>query len=213
MRTRLMVIARHQLLREALASLIQEQGGQELVAQAGDGQEAVRLAVRLRPEVVLMDMELPGLNCVDTTQRIVAASPSTRVLCLADEEPPHRMRAALDAGASGILAKDSGVDELVRAIGALGRRQFYLSPSLTEAAVIACAHPAAAPSAFVRLTPKEREIVQLLAEGLSTKHIAAQLGVSQKTVASHREHAVNKLGLRGLADITRYAIREGLARP
>lgn len=208
-----MVIARHQLLREGLVSLLSGRPDQEMVAQAGDGQDAVRLASDLRPEVVLIDMELSGLNCVDATQRILYASPSSRVLCLAAEEPPHRMRAALDAGARGILAKDSSAEELMRAIGALSRRQYYFSPSLTEAAMLACREPEALQvSAFVRLTPKEREIVQLLAEGLTTKQIAAQLDVSHKTVASHREHAVAKLGLRGVADLTRYAIREGLAR-
>ncbi|OWQ83822.1 hypothetical protein CDN99_25490 [Roseateles aquatilis] len=214
MRTRVMVIARHQLLREGLVSLLRGHADLELVAQSGDGQEGARLASELRPEVVLMDMELPGLNCVDATHRLLGGSPSSRVLCLAGGEPPHRMRAALDAGARGILAKDSSADELQRAIAALTRRQFYFSPALTEAAMLACREPVAAQvSAFVRLTPKEREIVQLLAEGFTTKQIAAQLDVSHKTVASHREHAVAKLGLRGVADLTRYAIREGLAQP
>lgn len=217
MRSRLMVMARHQLLRAGLVSLLQPRNDIELVAQAGDGQEGVRLASRLQPEVALMDMQLPGLNSVDTTQRILNANPSCRVICLAAEEPPQMMSAALQAGARGMVSKDASTEELLRAIEAVLKRQLYISPSLADAAVIACFEAASsagrAGGAFVRLTPKEREVVQLLAEGLATKEVASRLGLSYKTVATHREHAVGKLGLRGLADITRYAIREGLVRP
>lgn len=214
MRTRLMVMARHQLLREGLVSLLESRPDTELVAQAGDGQEGVRLASRLAPEVVVMDMQLPGLNSVDATQRILDATPGCRVLCLVADEPPQMMRAVLEAGARGIVAKDCSTDELLAAIGAVIRRQLYISPSLADAAVMACYEAAsqAGGGVFSRLTPKEREVVQLLAEGLSTKQAAAQLGLSYKTVASHREHAVAKLGVRGVADLTRYAIREGLVQ-
>lgn len=216
MRSRLMVMARHQLLRAGLMSLLQPRPDLELVAQAGDGQEGVRLASRLQPEVALMDMQLPGLNSVDATQRILNANPACRVICLAAEEPPQMLRAALQAGARGMLSKDCSTEELLRAIEAVLQRQLYISPSLADAAVIACFEAASAQggrSAFARLTPKEREVVQLLAEGLATKEVAGRLGLSYKTVATHREHAVAKLGLRGVADITRYAIREGLVRP
>ncbi|MCF8204436.1 MAG: response regulator transcription factor [Methylotenera sp.] len=216
MRSRVMVMARHQLLRAGLASLLQSRQDVELVAQAGDGQEGVRLAARLQPDVVLMDMQLPGLNSVDATQRILGTQANCRVICLAAEEPPQMLRAALQAGARGMISKDCSAEELMRAIEAVLQRQLYISPALADAAVIACFEAASAPSArdaFVRLTPKEREVVQLLAEGLATKQVASRLGLSYKTVATHREHVVAKLGLRGVADITRYAIREGLVRP
>ncbi len=210
MRTRVMVLVRHQLMREGLAALLRDQPDQMLVGQSGNGLDGTRLAAELRPDVVLMDMDLPGLNGVDATRRIVGASPSSRVLCLVSEQSPQTLRAALDAGVRGILAKDSSGEELIRAIAALAQRQYYFSASLTETAIQACRDTASQASVFARLTPKEREIVQLLAEGHSPKQIAVRLDVSYKTVASHREHAAAKLGLRGMADLTRYAIREGL---
>lgn len=212
MRTRVMVMERQQLVREGLVSLLSGWDDLELTAQTGDGVEGVRLAARLRPDVVLVDLQMPGLNAADATRRIVAASPASRVLCLAADEPPHLMKAALDAGARGILAKDSSADDLARAIRSTTMKQFYLSPSVAEVALHACSVEPIREGAFKRLTPKEREVVQLLAEGLSTKQIAARLCISYKTVAAHREHAVAKLGARGVADLTRYAIREGLAR-
>ncbi|ANH67701.1 response regulator transcription factor [Mitsuaria sp. 7] len=216
MRTKLIVMARHQLLREGLAALLGSRSDIELLAEAADGQEGVRMTARLMPQVVLMEMQMPGLHGVDAAQRILATSSDSQIICLAAEEPSWMLRRALEAGVRGILGKNCGLEELLRAITAVTNRQLYLSPLLADAAIAACIDRpgrAAATGVFVLLTSKEREIVQLLAEGLSTKEAALHLGLSYKTVAAHREHASAKLGARGIADITRYAIREGLVVP
>lgn len=213
MRRRVMVMAQHQLMREALVALLHGRDSNETIADAGDGRLGAQQAIDLRPDVVVMDLQLAGLNSIDVIQRITVGSPGSRVLCLAADDTHWMMRSALDAGARGILAKDATTEELIRAIAAVSARQLYLSPSLTEAAMNACLQPTGRAGAFFRLTAKEREVVQLLAEGLTTKEAAAKLQVSVKTVASHREHATSKLGIRGVAGLTRYAIREGLTVP
>jgi two-component system secretion response regulator SsrB len=213
MRTRVMVMERQQLVREGLAAMLARGPDLELIGLTGDGGEGVRLASRLRPDVVVMDLQIPGLNAPDAIRRIVATSPPTHVLCLAAGSSPQLMKAALDGGARGIIAMDASAEELLRAVLSLTQRQLYLSPSVAEQAMAACSLSPQQNDAFRRLTPKEREVVQLLAEGHSTKQVASRLSVSFKTVATHREHAMSKLGLRGVADLTRYAIREGLTFP
>lgn len=213
MHTRVMVMARHQLVREGLGALLSRQGDFALIGSFGDGREGAAQAVERRPELVMMELQLEGLHGVDVIRRIASGSPHTRVLCLAADEPHDMMRIALEAGARGFLAKDASPEEMLRALAAVRHRQLYLSPSLAEAAVIATTPDTHRSYAFCKLTPKEREVVQLLAEGLSTKEAAARLNLSVKTVATHREHATGKLGIRGVAALTRFAIREGLAHP
>jgi len=213
MLTRVMVIEPRQLVREGLAALLAQGEGLALVGQAGDGSEGVEMAGRLLPDVVVMGLQLASLNAPDVARRIAAASARTKVLCLAADPAPQLLRAALDAGVRGILGKDAGVEELMRAIRSLDQRRLVLAPSVARHAMDACFSQPSPDGAFARLTPKERQVVQLLAEGLTTKQVAGRLSVSFKTVATHREHAMGKLGLRGVADLTRYAIREGLATP
>ena len=213
MRTKVLLAERQQLVREGLASLLARDPNTEVVAQAGDGAGAVQAAEQLRPHVAVIDLQLPGLNGVDATRRIRSGRPDVKVLGLAERELPWVMKAALDAGAAGLLLKDSSFDELARAIGSMMQGKLYLSPALAAAALDGCRAASQPDGAFSVLTPKEREVVQLLAEGNSTKQAAARLEISFKTVATHRERVMAKLRIRGIADLTRYAIREGLARP
>ncbi len=212
MRTRVLLAERQQLMREGLASLLGRDPGLEVVAQTGDGTGAVQAARQLRPDVAVIDLQVPGMNGVDATRRIRADRPEIKVLCLVEQELPWMMKAALDAGAFGLLLKDSSFEELARAIHTVMQHKLYLSPALAAAAVDSCRSAPQSDGAFSLLTPKEREVVQLLAEGNSTKQAAARLDISFKTVATHRERVMAKLRIRSIADLTRYAIREGLAR-
>lgn len=213
MRTKVLLAERQQLVREGLASLLARDPEVEVVAQAATGSAAVEAAERWRPHVAVIDLQIPGLNGVDATRRIRLGQPEVRVLGLSERDLPGVMKAALDAGAAGLLLKDCGFDELVRAIAVVLLGKLYLSPGLTAAALEGCRAAPQPDGAFSVLTPKEREIVQLLAEGHSTKQAAARLDISFKTVATHRERVMAKLRIRSIADLTRYAIREGLARP
>ncbi len=214
MRSRIVVVDGQQLMREGLVALLNSDQDFEVVGHTGDGSDGVRLSKQHRPNMVIMDLMTPGLNGVDATRRIVASEPTTRVLCLADSASSLTLAAALDAGATGLLLKSCAYGELRQALLAQMQRHFYLSPLLTARALDsvkrvpgqeAPAHP------FKKLTPKEREVVQLIAEGLSTKAIARRLEVSFKTIATHRDNVKAKLGIRSVAELTRYAVREGLA--
>lgn len=213
MRMKVLLAERQQLVREGLASLLARDPEVEVVAQAGDGGAAVEAAERWRPHVAVIDLQIPGLNGVDVTRRIRASRPEVRVLGLSERDLPGVMKAALDAGAAGLLLKDCSFEELVRAVTVARQGKLYLSPGLAAAALEGCRAAPQPDGAFSVLTPKEREIVQLLAEGHSTKQAAARLDISFKTVATHRERVMAKLRIRSIADLTRYAIREGLARP
>lgn len=185
----------------------------DLVGQASDGAECVSLARKVRPNVVIMDLAMPRLNGIEATLRILEEAPQTKVICLSVHDEQRLVSAVIDAGASGYLVKDCAFKELAQAVNTVVANQVYISPSI--AAVLVADYRArrdgADETAFSRLTTREREIVQLLAEGHSTKQISAQLKVSPKTVATHREHAMSKLNINSIAQLTRYAIAQGLA--
>lgn len=207
---RVLVTDRQELMREGIACRLRGEPGIEVVGVTGDGRESVRLVDRMRPTVLILDMLMPGLNGIDAAIQVARSSPETGVLCLSTSAAsPALIRSALEAGVRGLIDKDSSFDELLIAIRALSDRRSYLSPALAGEA-LAASGIAGEVNAFALLTAKEREVVQLLSEGLSTKQVAARLGVSFKTVATHREHAMAKLGLKSVAELTRYAIRAGL---
>jgi DNA-binding NarL/FixJ family response regulator len=206
----------HRIVRQGLCALLAHEADIELVGQAEDGLGAVRLARELRPDVVVTDVSMPGLNGVEATRRIRADAPSVRVLCLSVHAESRMVLAVLDAGASGYVLKDDSYDDLALAIRKTMADQVHLSAELVGLVVNAARsrgqpQPAGtgAGSAAV-LTPREREMVQLLSEGLSTQQIADRLHVSIKTVATHREHVMHKLEISSLAELTRYALHEGL---
>jgi len=201
----------HVIVRDGLRSLLEQQTDMEIVAEATDGLEAVRVVDDSKPDVVVMDASMPTLNGVEATRRIHARLPEVRVICLSMHAESRFVSAMLEAGASGYLLKDCASDELVRAIHTVVMGRVYLSPGIGQ--VVANHFKAtsdAAVSAFSVLTDKERAVLQLLAEGHTTKEISERLNLSPKTVATHREHIMDKLGIRTVAGLTKYAIQQGL---
>lgn len=203
----------HRMLREGLVALLEREADIALLAQAADGLELARLARDRQPDVVVTDLAMPGLNGLEAIRQIHAEQPSTRLLCLSVHADSRMVLAALEAGAAGYVLKDGSFGELADAIRQVHRGQIHLSAPLVGVVVDAVRRQGAArgDAGGPRLTPRERQLVQLLSEGHSTQQIAERLHVSPKTVATHREHVLHKLQLRGIAELTRYALREGLS--
>ena len=209
MSTRVLLADDHPVLRQGLRKLLEQEDWLEVVGEAGDGPEAVEQASALEPDVIVMDIGLPSLNGIDAARRIRARHPKIRIVALSIHTSRRMVAEMLAAGADGYVFKMSAFEEVVRAIRAVLRGQRYLSPGAAEAMEAAHNGDQDA-SAFARLTPRERQVLQLLAEGSSSKQIAFDLGISPKTVDVHRKNVMDKLGLDSLADLTRYAMREGL---
>lgn len=203
----------HTLLRESLVAMFRGEAGLNLVGVAEDGLECIRLVRRHRPRLVLMDVSMPGLNGIEATRRITSELRDTRVICLSMHDTHGTVSAAIAAGASGYVLKTCGFAALKQAMHDVDRNHAYLSPQIAHVLIQDHRQHRALglhEAEVVHLTPREREIVQLLAEGHGTRDIAARLHVSQKTVGTHRENAMAKLHLGGIAELTRYALREGL---
>jgi DNA-binding NarL/FixJ family response regulator len=209
---RILLADDHRLMREGLKTLISGESDLEVVGEAEDGRGAVSLALELVPDIVIMDVAMPGLNGIEATRQILKQAPSVRVIALSMHSDRRFVGEMLKVGASGYLLKDGAFDELVRAIRAVLAGQTYLNPRIAS---IVIEYHVRRPqtensSAWSVLTSREREVLQLLSEGKTSKLIAAQLHISAKTVESHRRQITDKLGLRSVAELTKYAIREGL---
>jgi two-component system response regulator NreC len=202
----------HKIIRDGLRSLIDKDPGMEVIAEAEDGRTAVRLALNLVPDVVVMDIAMPALNGIEAASQIIAALPKAKVIALSMHADKRYVVEMLKAGASGYLLKDSAFEELAHAIKTVLEGRTYLSPLVTEILIDDYLHLSqqADQSVFTILSSREREVLQLLAEGNSTAQIAERLHVSIKTVETHRQHIMNKLNLHSVAELTKYAIREGL---
>jgi DNA-binding NarL/FixJ family response regulator len=212
---RILIVDDHQLLRQGLKSLLEDEPGLEVVGEAEDGHECVLLVKRLKPDVVVMDVGMPGLNGMDATRQVLADHPEIKVLALSMHTDRRFASGMLQAGASGYLLKDAAYDELIRAIRTVMEGKTYLSPAITEVVVDDYVQRLAggegsAGGAFAVLSAREREVLQAMAEGRSTKEIAADLHLSVKTVESHRMQIMNKLDIHSVAELTKYAVREGL---
>jgi DNA-binding NarL/FixJ family response regulator len=203
------------LVREGLMTLLQVAVGIEPVAAAADGEEAVALAARYRPHVVLMDLRMPRLDGVEATRRIRAAQPETEIVVLTTHADDQSILGALQAGARGYLTKDAGIAEISRAIQAAAAHQALLDPAvqgrLLAAATAATVPPAPAPELPDELTPREADVLRLIARGMSNTEIAAALVVSEATVKSHINHLFAKIGARDRAQAVHYAYSHGLA--
>lgn len=210
---RLLLADDHTMLRDGLAALLRN-GGHEVVGEASTGHAAVELALRLKPEVVIMDIAMPELNGVDATRRLVQQQPDAKVIALSMSADRRYVLAMFEAGASAYLVKNSAARELLQALEAVACGQKYVSPAVAGAVVeevIGRSSPMAAkPRTDKPLSQREREVLQLLAEGASSKDIANRLNLALPTVESHRRQIMDKLGLRSIAELTKYAIREGL---
>lgn len=198
----------HALFREALAALLAQVAGWQVVAQAGDGAEAVRLADAHRPDVAVLDVAMPGMGGIDAAKRIRAVSPATRVIALSMYADAHYRQGMASAGAVGYVLKNEAGAELVSAIRAVIRGETYVSALLRDAAPAGLAI-APAPD-LACLTGRERDVLRLLAQGGRTKDIAATLGISAKTVETYRGRVMLKLGIDNLAGLVKCAIRAGI---
>ncbi|MGQ9920073.1 MAG: response regulator [Desulfobacca sp.] len=202
----------HQIVREGLIALLSKHPQMQVVGEAADGRQAVQLAAALRPQVVVIDIGMPALNGIEATRQIVVEVPGTKVIALSMHSDKRFVKGMLKAGASGYLLKYCASEELVTAVRMVMANRVYLSHDITGIVVEDYVQKLtdSDASAFQTLTPREREVLQLLAEGHSTRQIAATLHVSVKTIEVHRKQLMDKLGLASLADLVKYAIREGL---
>ena len=210
MALRILLADDHQILRHSLRALL-EREGLEVVAEAEDGERAVEMAQSLRPDVAVLDLSMPRLNGIEAARTLTSAEGATRIVLLTVHREEHYVRAALKAGIMGYVLKTQASADLLQAIREVAGGGLYLSPGVSRAVV----------EAFVgnrrtdrdALSPREREVLRLIAEGKSTKEVASVLGISVKTADSHRTRLMEKLDIHEVAGLTRYAIREGLVEP
>jgi len=216
MNIRILVADDHAIVREGIRSLLKQEEDFEIVGEASDGVAVVRLAHELKPDIVIMDLTMPDLNGVDATRQIAADLPGTRVIALSVHSDRHHISEMFKAGAAGYLLKDCVYQELARAIRVVRESQAYLSPEIATDVIQEYVNghgggeSGGNASVYTKLTPREREVLQLLAEGHDPKQVGRRLHISFKTVQTHRQHIMEKLELHNLAELTKYAIREGL---
>ncbi len=203
----------HPMLRQSLARWLEGKPGVAVVGEAGDGRTAVAMAAELRPDICVMDVSMPGLSGVEATRRLAKGRSRTRVIAVTQHEDPAVVADMLEAGAMGYVLKSDGADELLRAVMAVAAGRRHLSPSISDCLVepfLSYHRSGDGSSRAMALSGREREVVQLVAEGHTTREIAALLELSVRTVESHRHKIMGKLGLRTVAGLTKWAIRNRL---
>lgn len=211
---RVLLVDDHQLVRAGIQALLRGLAGVEVVAEASDGREAQRLIAVHRPDVVLMDIMMPGMNGLEATARIVKEHPGTRVIMLSVNATEEYVLQSLRAGAAGYLLKNITPAELETAIRAVARGERYLTTAVSRHVIDAYLERVGPESSSLdRLTPRQREVLQLVAEGATTKEIGRKLGVSVKTAEMHRSQLMEALGIHDVAGLVRYAIRMGVIAP
>lgn len=202
----------HKLLRSGIRSLIEKRTDMKVVAEAENGRKALKLVQKLSPDVVVMDVNMPDLNGIEATRQVLDNSPGVKILALSMHSDKDFIREMLKAGASGYMLKDSAFSELVNAIHVVVSNKVYLDPNIVKIVTedYVCNLPNNDSSIRSVLTSRELEVVQLLAEGKSTKQVARIINVSIKAIESRRQNIKDKLGTDNIADLVKYAIREGL---
>jgi DNA-binding NarL/FixJ family response regulator len=212
MRLRVVLADDHRIFREGLRSILEKDLRMEVVGEAGNGRETIELVKKLQPDVVVMDVHMPELNGIEATRTIVGEFPRVKVVALSMHSDRGLVLETLRAGASGYLVKDCASDELERAIRTVLAHKTYISPSIADVVVRELRDGDSAKPADIlqSLTGKEREVLQLLAEGKAVKEIAALLKVSIPTVETHKQHLMSKLNIFSIAELTKFAIRHGI---
>jgi two-component system NarL family response regulator len=212
MKIRILLIDDHKMMRDGLRAILERLDDVEIVGEAGDGRTALALVDRFDPDVVVMDIGMPDMNGIEATRKIHAEHERVRVVALSTHSDSSFVLHMLGAGASAYVLKDSAFEELRDAVLAVHRGDRYLSPAVTGLVVdqAALAAPAKASTAYEKLGAREREVLQLLAEGHTSAEIAHQLAMGVKTVESHRRNLMRKLDLHSVAALTKFAVREGL---
>ena len=209
----LLLVEDHAIVRQGMSALLNAEGSFQIVGEAHNGREAVELAPRLRADVILMDIAMPVLNGLEATRQILAANPSARIIILSAHSDDAYIERMIAAGVAGFLEKQSSSDVLSKAINEVAKGNTYFSPAVTkrmQAAIQPRGRDGQAKPGGIRLTTRECEVLQLVAEGSANKQVAAKLGISIKTVEKHREHLMAKLDIHDTAGLTRYAIAAGV---
>lgn len=215
MSTTILLVDDHRIVREGLRTLLGQQPDLEVVGEAADGRDAVTQARLLRPDVIVMDIAMPELNGVEATRLILAELPQVRVVALSMYADRRFVAEILRAGALGYVLKDGAFEELALAIRTITEGKTYLSPSIAGLVVEELMQRSSAPGSpsLGGLTPRERQVLKLLADGMRPREIAQELSISVKTVEVHKQNLMNKLEIHTASELTRFAIREGLTIP
>ena len=209
---KVLIVDDHEIMREGMSALLHKYSEFEMVGQAADGRQAMEMVSRLKPDVVIMDVGMPNLNGVDATKQLRALYPDLKIMALSTHSDGSVVAKMIKAGASGYMLKESAFDELVEGLNTLLEGKTFLCNKISKVVFSEYVGMVTNPKAKNGdgLTSREREVLQLVAEGSTTKEIAAVLKLSTKTIYSHREHIMEKLEIRNIAGLTKYAIREGL---
>ena len=212
MSIRILLADDHIIMQEGLRTLLEKEPDMEIVAEAQDGRTAVQLAKKFIPDVIIMDISMRGLNGIDATRQIVNEMPMVKVIALSMHRDEQFVAGMLNAGASGYLLKDCASEELTYAVRTVRKNQTYLSPGVASIVAKGYARTISErdPSDPSILTSREREVLQLLSEGMQSKEIASILNVSVRTVETHRRQIMDKLDIRSISELTKYAIRQGI---
>jgi two-component system response regulator NreC len=205
---RILLADDHALVRQGFRMILSAQQDMEIIGEAGNGREAVELADKLHPDVVVMDVTMPELNGIEATRRLVSSSPHTRVLALSMHKDSVYVREILRAGARGYLLKDSVDADLLAAVRAVAKGEGYLSPGVSDAVLTDYRRHVTDPLDL--LTSREREVLQMIAEGKTNKEIATSLNLSVYTIEAHRGRIMEKLNLHSTSELVRFALRSGL---
>ena len=214
MNTTILLADDHRIVREGLRRLLDSREDLSVIAEADDGEEAVRHAEEFHPDLAIVDIWMPRLSGIDAIRRINKSTDSTRCIALSMHESRTYVEEALRAGARGYVVKSSAMSDLFSAVTSVRSGRSYLSPAVAHQVVEAITHPGETASSVIpQLTGREREVLQLIAEGYSSKEIAGMLGISLKTVESHRANLMDKLNIHKVSSLVRFAIRSGLVAP
>jgi DNA-binding NarL/FixJ family response regulator len=210
---RILVADDHEVARKGIRALLEDHPGWEVCAEARDGREAVELAGKLKPDVLLLDVGMPNLNGLDAARQILAIMPEARILILTIHDSEQVVRETLAAGARGFLLKSDAGRDLMAAVEAMQHRRTFFTPKVAQMMLDGYLRPQESEgSEKCVLTPREREVIQLVAEGKTTKEVATALSLSVKTAETHRTNLMRKLNLHSIADLTLYAVRNGIVQ-